>query len=140
MTEQELEALLDAHRRSAAGRRGPRRTGPGLVLREPTCPLPSAPRSWRRTSVRVLTRMASLRLASSGPPTVPTVLGMLVLGKDYRNSHLAEAMRCLGYASISASASRSPATRWRNGNPPSGFRVDPGTVFATVRRCSGTMQ
>jgi hypothetical protein len=49
---------------------------------------------------------------------------------DYRNPHLAEAMRCLGYAQhfgVGIQIARDALAR--NGNPPLEFRVDPRTVF-----------
>jgi ATP-dependent DNA helicase RecG len=54
---------------------------------------------------------------------------------DYRNPHLAEAMRHLGYAQhfgVGIQIARDALAR--NGNPPLEFRVDPRTVFATIRR------
>jgi ATP-dependent DNA helicase RecG len=57
---------------------------------------------------------------------------------DYRNPHLAEAMRCLGYAQhfgVGIQIARDALAR--NGNPPPEFRVDPRTVVATIRRSAG---
>jgi ATP-dependent DNA helicase RecG len=54
---------------------------------------------------------------------------------DYRNPHLAEAMRCLGYAQhfgVGIQIARDALVR--NGNPPLEFRIDPRTVTATIRR------
>lgn len=57
---------------------------------------------------------------------------------DYRNPHLAEAMRTLGYAQhfgVGIQIARDSLAR--NGNPPPEFRVDPRTVVVTVGRISG---
>ena len=57
---------------------------------------------------------------------------------DYRNPHLAEAMRCLGYAQhfgVGIQIARDALAR--NGNPPLEFRVDSRTVVATIRRSAG---
>ncbi len=57
---------------------------------------------------------------------------------DYRNPHLAEAMRYLGYAQhfgVGIQIARDALAR--NGNPPLEFRVDPRTVIATIRRSAG---
>ncbi|MDZ7620286.1 MAG: ATP-binding protein [Patescibacteria group bacterium] len=54
---------------------------------------------------------------------------------DYRNPHLAEAMRILGYAQhfgVGIQIARDALAR--NGNPPLEFRVEPQTVLATIRR------
>ena len=54
---------------------------------------------------------------------------------DYRNPHLAEAMRTLGYAQhfgVGIQIVRDALAR--NGNPPLEFRVGPRTVIATIRR------
>lgn len=54
---------------------------------------------------------------------------------DYRNPHLAEAMRCLGYAQhfgVGIQIARDALDR--NGNPPPEFRVTARSVVATVRR------
>jgi len=54
---------------------------------------------------------------------------------DYRNPHLAEAMRCLGYAQnfgVGIQIARDALAR--NGNPPLEFRVDARTVVATLHR------
>ena len=54
---------------------------------------------------------------------------------DYRNPHLAEAMRTLGYAQhfgVGIQIARDALAR--NGNPPPEFRVEPRTVIATIRR------
>jgi ATP-dependent DNA helicase RecG len=54
---------------------------------------------------------------------------------DYRNPHLAGAMRCLGYAQhfgLGIQIARDALAR--NGNPPPTFQLDPHTVIATVRR------
>jgi ATP-dependent DNA helicase RecG len=54
---------------------------------------------------------------------------------DYRNPHLAEAMRTLGYAQhfgVGIQIARDALAR--NGNPPPEFRVDARTIVATVRR------
>lgn len=56
---------------------------------------------------------------------------------DYRNPHLAEAMRTLGYAQhfgVGIQIAREALAR--NGNPPLEFRVDSRTVVATIRRKS----
>jgi ATP-dependent DNA helicase RecG len=53
---------------------------------------------------------------------------------DYRNPHLAEAMRCLGYAQhfgVGIPIAREALAR--NGNPPLEFQVDPRTVVAILR-------
>ena len=58
---------------------------------------------------------------------------------DYRNPHLAEAMRILGFAQrfgVGIQIAREALTR--NGNPPPEFRVDPRTVAATIRRTPAT--
>jgi ATP-dependent DNA helicase RecG len=54
---------------------------------------------------------------------------------DYRNPHLAEAMRTLGYAQhfgVGIQIARDALAR--NGNPPPEFRVEPRTIIATIRR------
>ena len=54
---------------------------------------------------------------------------------DYRNPHLAEAMRTLGYAQhfgVGIQIARDALAR--NGNPPPEFRVDSRTVVVTTRR------
>lgn len=54
---------------------------------------------------------------------------------DYRNPHLAEAMRILGYAQhfgVGIQIAREALAR--NGNPPLEFRIEPHTVVATIRR------
>lgn len=54
---------------------------------------------------------------------------------DYRNPHLAEAMRTLGYAQhfgVGIQIARDALAR--NGNPSPEFRVEPRTVIATIRR------
>jgi ATP-dependent DNA helicase RecG len=54
---------------------------------------------------------------------------------DYRNPHLAEAMRTLGYAQhfgVGIQIARDALAR--NGNPPLEFDVQPRTVIATIRR------
>jgi ATP-dependent DNA helicase RecG len=57
---------------------------------------------------------------------------------DYRNRHLAEAMRCLGYAQhFGVRIQIAREALLRNGNPPLEFRVDARTVIATVRRAAG---
>ena len=56
---------------------------------------------------------------------------------DYRNPHLAEAMRCLGYAQhfgVGIQIAREALAR--NGNPPLEFQVDSRTVVATLRRAA----
>lgn len=56
---------------------------------------------------------------------------------DYRNPHLAEAMRTLGYAQhfgVGIQIARDALAR--NGNPPLQFRVDSRTVVATLRRAA----
>jgi ATP-dependent DNA helicase RecG len=56
---------------------------------------------------------------------------------DYRNPHLAEAMRCLGYAQnfgVGIQIARDALDR--NGNPPLEFQVDSRTVVATLRRAA----
>jgi ATP-dependent DNA helicase RecG len=54
---------------------------------------------------------------------------------DYRNPHLAEALRTLGYAQQSGVGIQiAREALARNGNPPPEFRVDPQTVFTTIRR------
>ena len=53
---------------------------------------------------------------------------------DYRNPHLAEAMRTLGYAQhfgVGIQIARDALAR--NGNPPPEFRVEPRTIIATIR-------
>ncbi len=60
---------------------------------------------------------------------------------DYRNPHIAEAMRCLGYVQrfgVGIQIARDALAR--NGNPPLEFRVDPRTVIATIRRSPGGAQ
>jgi ATP-dependent DNA helicase RecG len=58
---------------------------------------------------------------------------------DYRNPHLAEAMKVLGYAQqFGVGIQIARETLARNGNPPPEFRVDPGSVFATIRRARAT--
>lgn len=56
---------------------------------------------------------------------------------DYRNPHIAEAMKILGYAQRFgvgiATAQRELA---KNGNPPAEFTVEPNTILATVRRAA----
>lgn len=57
---------------------------------------------------------------------------------DYRNPHLAEAMRILGYAQhfgVGIQIAREALAR--NGNPPLEFRIEPYTVVATIRRGNG---
>jgi len=54
---------------------------------------------------------------------------------DYRNLHLAEAMRVLGYVQrfgVGIPIARDALAR--NGNPPLEFRVEPHMIMATVRR------
>ena len=54
---------------------------------------------------------------------------------DYRNPHLAEAMRILGFAQrfgVGIQIARDALAR--NGNPPPEFRVESWTVFTTIRR------
>jgi ATP-dependent DNA helicase RecG len=54
---------------------------------------------------------------------------------DYRNPHLAEAMRTLGYAQhfgVGIQIARDALAR--NGNPPPEFQVEPRTIVATIRR------
>jgi len=56
---------------------------------------------------------------------------------DYRNPHLAEAMRHLGYVQrfgVGIQIARDALSR--NGNPPPEFVVQPHTIIATVRRRS----
>jgi len=56
---------------------------------------------------------------------------------DYRNPHLAEAMRCLGYAQhfgVGIQIAREALAR--NGHPPLEFQVDARTVVATLRRAA----
>lgn len=58
---------------------------------------------------------------------------------DYRNPHLAEAMRILGFAQqfgIGIQIARDALAR--NGNPPPEFRVEPWTVFTTIRRTAAS--
>ncbi|MHB8902154.1 MAG: ATP-binding protein [Thermoguttaceae bacterium] len=58
---------------------------------------------------------------------------------DYRNPHLAEAMRTLGYAQhfgVGIQIAREALAR--NGNPALEFRVDSRTVVATIRHKPGT--
>lgn len=57
---------------------------------------------------------------------------------DYRNPHLAEAMRYLGYAQhfgVGVRIAREALAR--NGNPPPEFRFDLGPVMAVIRKKSG---
>lgn len=57
---------------------------------------------------------------------------------DYRNPHLAEAMRTLGYAQhFGVGIQIARDTLIRNGNPPPEFQIDSRTVVATVRRIPG---
>lgn len=52
---------------------------------------------------------------------------------DYRNPHLAEAMRVLNLVQrFGVGISTAQAALRENGNPPVSFQVDPGTVFARV--------
>jgi ATP-dependent DNA helicase RecG len=54
---------------------------------------------------------------------------------DYRNPHLAEAMRCLGYAQrfgVGIQIARDALAR--NGNPPLEFQIDSRMIIATLRR------
>lgn len=54
---------------------------------------------------------------------------------DYRNPHLAEAMRCLGYVQrfgVGIAIARSELAR--NGNPELEFTVEDSNILATVRR------
>jgi ATP-dependent DNA helicase RecG len=58
---------------------------------------------------------------------------------DYRNPHLAEAMRILGFAQqfgVGIQIARDALAR--NGNPPPEFRVEPWTVFTTIRRTAAS--
>lgn len=57
---------------------------------------------------------------------------------DYRNLHVAEAMRVLGYVQrfgVGIQIARDALAR--NGNPPPEFRIEPHMVMATVRRRPG---
>lgn len=60
---------------------------------------------------------------------------------DYRNPHLAEAMRVLGYAQrfgVGIQIAREALAR--NGNPPPQFQVEPHTIVATIRRTTEPKQ
>jgi ATP-dependent DNA helicase RecG len=54
---------------------------------------------------------------------------------DYRNPHLAEAMRVLGFVQrFGVGIATAQAALRKNGNPPAEFRPQPSTVLALVRR------
>jgi ATP-dependent DNA helicase RecG len=56
---------------------------------------------------------------------------------DYRNLHLAEAVRTLGYAQrFGVGIALARAALAKNGNPPPEFDVQPGAVLAVLRRSS----
>lgn len=75
-------------------------------------------------------------LSPGGPYGVVTSANFGQPGaSDYRNIHLAEAMRVLGYVQrfgVGIQIARDALAR--NGNPPPEFRVEPHMVMATVRR------
>jgi ATP-dependent DNA helicase RecG len=58
---------------------------------------------------------------------------------DYRNPHLAEAMKILGYAQqFGVGIQIARETLARNGNPPLEFGVDATSVVATIRKAQAT--
>lgn len=71
-----------------------------------------------------------------GPYGVVTALNFGQPGvTDYRNPHLAEAMKVLGFVQrFGVGIATAHRELQRNGNPPARFEVQPTAVLALVRR------
>ncbi len=54
---------------------------------------------------------------------------------DYRNPHIAEAMKVLGFVQrFGVGIATAQAELRKNGNPPAEFQVQPSAILATVRK------